>query len=119
MKRLFMTVVAVLTMTMTFAENENTNSVNAANAYDMSLNVRRLGETLGLTLDQMETVADIHNAFCGEMMMASQAGKDDRRSLIDAAVDRDLKYMKYVLTPAQYAKYAVLLETTLVNRGLK
>ena len=119
MKRLFLTVMAVLTMTMTFAENENTNSVNDVNTYDMTINIRRLGETLGLTVDQMETVADIHRAFCGEMMVASQAAKDDRRSLVDTAVSRDLKYMSYVLTPAQYEKYALLMEATLVNRGLK
>ncbi len=119
MKRLFLTVMAALTMTVTFAENENTNSMNDAANYDMSINIRRLGETLGLTVDQMETVADIHRAFCGEMMIASQAGKDDRSSLVDAAVSRDLKYMNYVLTPAQYEKYALLMEATLVNRGLK
>ena len=40
MKRLFLVVVAMLSMTMTFAENEEVNSVNVANVYDMSLNIR-------------------------------------------------------------------------------
>lgn len=119
MKRLFLVVVAVLSMTTTFAENENTNDVSVTNVYDMSVNLRRLGETLGLTLDQMESVADIHRTFCGEMMIASQAHKDDRKTLVDSAVEKDLKYMSYILTPAQYAKYKLLLDTTLDNRGLK
>ncbi len=32
MKRLFLTVMAVLSMTMTFAENEELNTTNTANA---------------------------------------------------------------------------------------
>ena len=38
MKRLFLTVMALLSMTMTFAENEKLNSVDNANAYNMSVN---------------------------------------------------------------------------------
>ena len=43
MKRLFLTVVAVLGMTTTFAENENVNGMNNSSAYDMSINIRRFG----------------------------------------------------------------------------
>ena len=119
MKRLFLTVVAALSMTATFAENENADRVNATETYDMSINIRRLGETLGLTLDQLQTVTDIHSWFCSEMQTAAQAGKDDRQALVEAAVSRDLKYMSYILTPVQYEKYSILLNTTLDNRGLK
>lgn len=120
MKKLFMAVaVAMLSITATFAENENAASVNNANAYDMSVNIRKLGVTLGLTLDQMESVADIHHTFCGEMMLAAQANKDERQALVDKAVKKDLKYMSYILTDDQYDKYSVLLDTTLRNNGLK
>ena len=101
MKRLFLVVVAVLSMTTTFAESESTDKTNNANAYDMSVNLRRLGSTLGLTLDQMESVSDIHRTFCGEMIIAGQAHKDDRKVLVDEAVAKDLKYMSYILTPEQ------------------
>ena len=57
MKRLFLTMVAVLSMTMTFAENENAASLNSTEAYDMTVNMRKLAQTLGLTTDQMEIVA--------------------------------------------------------------
>ena len=73
MKKIVLVMFAMLSMTTAFAENENANRVNVANVYDMSLNIRKLGEALGLTFDQMETVADIHRTFCGEMMIASHS----------------------------------------------
>ena len=64
MKRLFLVVVAMLSMTMTFAENENTKSLNSTEAYDMTVNMKKLGQTLELSNDQMEAVAEIHKTFC-------------------------------------------------------
>ncbi len=119
MKKIFLMVVAVLSMTTVFAENENTENVAVVNTYDMSVNMRKLGGVLGLTTDQMETVSNIHRTFCGEMMIASQAHNDDRKTLVKEAVAKDLKYMAYVLTPAQMHTYELLLNTTLENRGLK
>ena len=119
MKRLFLVLIAVMSMTMTFADNENTNSVNNVNAYDMSVNVRKLGETLGLSYDQMESVGDVHRTFCGEMMVASQSKTDDRVKLVRKAVTKDLKYMHYILNNEQYHKYLALLNATMVNRGIE
>lgn len=118
MKRLYLVVLAMLSMTMTFAENEKASNVNNTNAYDMTVNMRKLGETLGLTFDQMESVTDIHHTFCGEMMVAAQANKEDRKELVNKAVIKDLKYMRYVLNPDQYKKYVMLLNATINNRGL-
>jgi hypothetical protein len=115
MKRLFLIVVAVLSMTTTFAKDENVTNVEN---YDMSVNIRKLGNCLGLTLDQMETVGDVHKTFCAEMMNAATASKDDRDALVEAAVNKDLKYMHYILNEKQYKKYLMLLNATLTNRGL-
>ena len=41
MKRLFLTVVAMLSMTLTFAENENMNSVNTAEGLRLWLRFTR------------------------------------------------------------------------------
>ena len=46
MKRLFLTVVAALTLTATFAKDEKANNVNNANAYDMTVNMSRLSDAL-------------------------------------------------------------------------
>ena len=109
----------MLSMTFTFAENLESSEATAANAYDMSVNFRKLGEALGLTTDQMEAVENMHHTFCGEMMMAAQANKDDRKNMVNTAVNKDLRYMRYVLTKEQFRKYNLLLQTTLYNRGIE
>ena len=119
MKKIVLTLVAMLTLTMANAENENNNAMEATNAYDMKVNMRKLAVALGLTLDQMEAVQDIHHQFCNEMMLASQAEGDEQTSLLELAVKKDVRYMSYVLDEKQYRKYLQLLNTTLVNRGLR
>lgn len=118
MKRLFLTVVAVLSMTMTFAENEELNKVDNANSYNMSVNYDKLADCLGLTLDQAELVQDIHTSFCADMLNASQAEGVERKAMVSKAIEKDLKYMHAVLTKEQYRKYLLLLNTTFNNRGL-
>lgn len=118
MKRLFLTVMAVLSMTMTFAEDEKLNAVNTTNAYNMSVNYGKLAECLGLSMDQSDAVEAIHASFCAEMMNAANANKDERKAMVDKAVLKDLKHMRYVLTTEQYRKYCMLLNTTFNNRGL-
>ena len=119
MKKIVLTLVAMLTMTMANAENEDNNTVEAANAYDMRVNMRKLAVTLGLTLDQMEAVQDIHHQFCNEMMLAAQAEGDERTSMVEQAVKKDVRYMHYILDDKQYRQYLLLLNTTLYNRGLR
>ena len=119
MKRLFLTVAAMLSMTLTFAENENMNSVNNAEAYDLSVNMKQLGKTLKLADDQKEAVAEIHRIFCAEMMFATQYSKEECDARVDAAIKKDLGYMNYILNSDQYKKYRMLLNITLLNRGLR
>ncbi len=120
MKRLFLTVVAVLSMTMTFAENEKLNNVNNANTYNMSVNMGKLSDYLGLSYDQVDVVQQIHSSFCADMMNAAGAANaDERKSMIDKAVSTDLKCMHYVLTGEQYRKYLKVLNVTFLNRGLE
>lgn len=111
-------VVAMLSMTMAHAENENTTNMQGVQAYDMSVNMRKLAVTLELTFDQMEAVQDIHNSFCNEMMEAAYAESDNRKALVDRAVKQDVRYMRYVLNDKQYRTYLLLLNATLRNRGL-
>lgn len=119
MKRLFLTVMAVLSMTMTFAENEELNTVSNADAYKMTVNYSSLADALYLSIDQLEAVQDIHSEFCADMMNAGNASADERKALVDKALQKDLKHMRYVLTDSQYHKYLMLLNTTIVNRGLE
>ena len=119
MKRLFLTVVAVLSMTMTFAENEKLNSTENASAYNMSVDYDKLANCLGLSIDQAEAVQDIHKSFCADMMNAAAANADERKGMVQKAIEKDLKYMRYVLTNDQYRKYLMLLNATFTNRGLE
>jgi len=109
---------AMLSMTMTFAENEETKNVNNVETYDMSVNMRKLSVALGLTTDQMEAVESIHNTFNAEMQLAALANESDRKEKVEKAVERDIKWMHYVLDQKQYRVYLMLLNTTLNNRGL-
>ena len=118
MKKMILTVMAVLCMTTTFAKDENANATSAMSAFDMSVNMDKLIETLNLTCDQIESVADVHHTFCGEMMVAAQASDEDRKELMEKAVKKDLKYMNYILNKDQYRKYLLVLNATFNNRGL-
>ncbi|MDY3848782.1 MAG: hypothetical protein SOZ58_10775 [Prevotella sp.] len=119
MKKMIWTVMAVLSMTITtFAKDENANANNAMSAFDMSVKMNKLSQALNLTTDQTESVADVHHTFCGEMMVAAQANDDDRKELMMKAVNKDLKYMHYILNKDQYRKYLLILNATLNNRGL-
>ena len=118
MKRLFLMTVAMLSMTIAFAENENAKNVNNVEAYDMSVNMRKLSVALDLNADQIEAVESIHNTFNAEMQLAAQAETADRQEKVNKAVDRDLKWMHYVLNQKQYRTYLMLLNTTLNNRGI-
>lgn len=119
MKRLFLTVVAVLSMTMTFAENENLNNIEGVNAYNMSVNYGKLAECLQLSADQLELVQDIHTSFCADMMNAAYAHSDERRDMVKQALGRELKLMHSVLDKKQYRKYLTLLNITFSNRGIE
>jgi len=109
--------IAMLSMTMTFAENEKAENVTNVEAYDMSVNMRKLSVALGLNTDQMEAVESIHNTFNAEMQLAAQADESDRKELVNKAIDRDIKWMHYVLNQKQYRTYLMLLNATLNNRG--
>lgn len=119
MKKIVLTLVAMMSTTMAFAGNTNAKAAEMENAYDMHINIRRLATTLGLNMDQMESVNDLYNNFCVEMLNASAAKDEEKSEMVDAAVKRNLTYMAYVLDNSQLKKYTLLLNTTLMNRGLK
>ncbi|MGI6242956.1 MAG: hypothetical protein ACOYJK_05420 [Prevotella sp.] len=129
MKKIVLTLAAMLSMTMAFAENSDKNNVetkkapevtatNMRNNYDMSLNYNSLASTLGLNSYQAEAVQLIHNKFVGEMNEVAQADATDRSAMVKQAADKELKYMSYILTRDQYRKFTMLLNVTLHNRGL-
>ena len=117
MKKIMVLAVAMFAMaTATFAADEETN---ATAAYNMNIKMSSLADALSLNIDQVEAVADVHKNFTADMMNAATAKGEDRSAMIDKAVLKDLKYMHVILVNSQYRKYVMLLNTTLINRGLK
>ena len=117
MKKIMVLAVAMFAMTTaTFAADEETN---ATAAYNMNIKMSSLADALSLNIDQVEAVADVHKNFTADMMNAATAKGEDRSAMIDKAVLKDLKYMHVILDNSQYRKYVMLLNTTLINRGLK
>ena len=118
MKKMFLTLVAMLSMTTAFAEGENAASVNTLEAYELNVNMNKLSSALNLADDQKEAVADIHHTFASELMFAAQYNNDDRKALVNRAIENDVKWMRYVLNDKQMRTYLTLLNTTINNRGL-
>ena len=116
MKKIVLTLVALMSMTTIYAENEG---MNTTEAYNMTVNMKNLARTLNLSKDQVESVAEVHKTFSSEMVFAAQYGKEERTKMVEKAVNKDLAYMNYILNKDQYRKYVMLLNMTLVNRGLK
>ena len=116
MKKIVLTLVALMSMTTMFAENEGMNNTES---YNMTVNMNKLAKALSLTMDQVESVAEVHKTFSSEMMFAAQYGKDERAKMVEKAITKDLAYMHSILNSEQYHKYLTLLNVTLANRGLK
>ena len=117
MEKIMILAVAMFAMaTTTFAADEATN---ATAAYNMNIKMGSLADALSLNFDQVDAVSDVHKNFTADMMNAASASKEDRAAMIDKAVIKDLKYMHSILNNTQYRKYVMLLNATLVNRGLK
>lgn len=118
MKKIVLTLIAVLSMSAAFAENENTNATAAANAYVMNVNMNSLSRALSLSADQADAVRDIHTTFCAEMLNAATADRAEQKSLTHMAVKHDLYLLSVVLDRDQLRKYMAILNATFRNRGL-
>lgn len=118
MKKIVLTVAAVMSMTMAFAAGENDNNTATTNAYKFNLSTYALSRALNLNQDQVDVVEDINRTFSAEMMNAAVSDSSEREAKVNAAIKKDLSYMHYVLNNSQYREYVKLLNVTLNNRGL-
>ena len=118
MKKMILTLVAMLSMTTAFAEGEMAMGTSNMEAYELNINMDKLSEALNLADDQKEAVADIHHTFASELMFAAQYNDTDRKKLVARALENNIKWMRYVLNDKQFRTYRVLLNSTVNNRGL-
>ena len=118
MKKILLTVVAVMTMTFGYAETEGFRTQKNAEDYDMSFDMHRLAAKLDLTSYQMEAVQVIQACFNNEVQSAASARGRERRFLVRQAVRKDVHQMHQVLNDKQFSTYMMLLGTTLRNKGI-
>lgn len=119
MKKMILTVVAMMSLTFGFAETENQNVVNNVERYDMSFDMRRLASKLDLTSEQMDAVEAIQECFNNDMSEAGEANRHHRRMMmVHQAVRKNVHQMHRVLNNKQFDTYMLLLGTTLHNKGL-
>lgn len=118
MKKIILTVVALMTLTFGYAKTVNYSAERNTDRYDMSFDMRRLAAKLDLTANQMEAVQVIQDNFCNDMMSAASARGHARRFQVHQAVRKDVQQMHRVLNDKQFGVYMMLLGATLQNKGL-
>ena len=118
MKKIVLTILAMLSMTMSFAEETSANETEKVKAYDMTVDYKRLAVCLGLCLDQMSAVKEIHDTFCENMKEVALLPEDEQQEMLQKVLDIEMRYMSYMLELDQYLKYLALINVTLNNRGL-
>ena len=116
MKKIILTVVAVMTMTLGYAKTQKTTAVKNVENYSITFDLRRLAVTLDLTSDQMEAVKVISDNMNEELTSAATARRFERPALIQKAIQKDAHNMRNVLNDKQYETYMKLLGATLQNK---
>ena len=118
---MFLTAAVVLSMTAAMAESKNADAKYAgySNVYNFNVNTYSLSKALHANQMQYEKINDIYDMFSYEMRRAGYARKAKRQERVDEAISRNLRAMKSILDDQQFKTYRMLLNATLVNRGLK
>ena len=115
MKKIIVTLVAMMAVTFSFAE---TNSNKVDRRYDMSCNMDRLSEVLALDENQEDAVESIHNNFNTELQSLASVRGPLQRHMLHQAVRKDAHQMKQVLNDKQFALYMRIVFNTLRNRQI-
>lgn len=119
MKKFILILVMMLSMSVySFADDSNATKVNNIEKYEFKINHRRLACVLDMSSDQMEITEDIIREFERDMFFASSMETEESRNkVVSSTVQKNIKFMGYVLNKKQYHKYLILLNLTLQNRG--
>lgn len=120
MKKVFLLMVMLFAMSVySFAEDNNATDIERIERYDIKVNTKRLGEYLQLSTDQYDAVETVVGEFSNDMMFAAvECGSTNRGKVAKNAVDKNIKYMSYILNKDQYHKYLMILNATIRNRKI-
>lgn len=119
-KFVFMVALMLATNTANILAGENSvNETENVENYYIHVNEKSLSKSLGMSKDQMEICSDVIKEFENDMVFASSNTKgESRKAVTRNAIMKNMRYMKMFLDEAQYKKYVLILNTTLVNRGI-
>ena len=119
-KFVFMVALMLATNTANILAGENSvNETENVENYYIHVNEKSLSKSLGMSKDQMEICSDVIKEFENDMVFASSnANGESRKAVTRNAIMKNMRYMKMFLDDAQYKKYVLILNTTLVNRGI-
>lgn len=120
-KFVFMVALMLATNTANILAGENSvNETENVENYYIHVNEKSLSKSLGMSKDQMEICSDVIKEFENDMVFASSnANVESRKAVTRNAIMKNMRYMKMFLDEAQYKKYVLILNTTLVNRGIE
>lgn len=111
MKKVLLTMVAVMAFTFSCAETKSKN-------FDMSCDIYRLATVLDLNERQMDAVEVIQDNFSTEMQSLEKLKGPQLRFRIHKAVRKDAQQMRQVLNDKQFKTYMRIILATLRNRQL-
>ena len=119
-KFVFMAALILATNTANVLASDNSvNETENVENYYINVNEKSLSKSLGMSKDQMEICSDVIKEFENDMVFASSNAKgESRKAVTRNDIMKNMRYMKMFLDEAQYKKYVLILNTTLVNRGI-
>ncbi len=120
MKKYFIMLVMLFTMSVySFAEDNNATEIERIERYNVKVNTKKLADYLQLSSDQMDSVEAITDEFSNDLMFAAvQNGEASRKAITKNLLDKNIKYMSYILNKEQMHKYLTVLNVTMNNRGI-
>jgi len=120
MKKYLIMLVMLFTMSVNmFAEDNNAAEIERIERYNVKVNTNKLADYLQLTSDQFDAVETITDEFSNDLMFAAVQNSDSTRSMITKnLIEKNVKYMSYILNKNQMRKYLVVLNATMNNREI-
>lgn len=116
MKKMFFIAVSAIMMATATAKGEE-NLAPAAN-YKLVMNMRALSRYLVLNDEQADGMALVADDFRREVARLEKTAAEKRPERMQKALRKNLSYAHAILTPEQYRRYLVILNSTMVNNGL-
>lgn len=120
MKKYFIMLVMLFTMSANlFAEDNNATEIERIERYNVKVNTKKLANYLQLSSDQMDAVETVTNEFSNDLMFAAvQDGETSRKAVTKNLLEKNVKYMSYILNKVQMHKYLAVLNATMNNRNI-